>query len=550
VSATFRPSDAVDFVVVGAGAAGGVVAKELSTAGFKVVVLEQGPWRREKDFVHDEIGVTLRGGMVNDPKQQPNTFRKTPGEQAKLQPAVGYCRTVGGGSVHFTANYWRFHPEDFHERSVWGSVPGADLRDWPITYDDLEPYYTKAEWDLGISGLGGSNPFDGPRSKPYPLPPMPVKSSGVLFERAAKKLGLHPFPAPMAVLSQPYRGRAACIHCGFCEAFGCEVGAKSSSLAALIPVAVDTGRCEIRPGSYVRKIETGKDGRVRGVIYFDERKREIFQRAKAVVVCANGAETPRLLLMSKSNAFPHGLANSHGNVGKYLMFDNGGYAIGVFDHPLNEYKSIVVTRVLHDFYRSDPKRGFYGGGGMDARFDYYPAAFALNGLPRDTPQWGSEWKRTVGQYYTHMMGTLAHTSCLAVEQNSISLDDEVKDAWGMRAMRVTFKNHPDDIKTMHFMMERQKEVLSAAGARKIWSDPGSLEETTYSVHLMGSCRMGDDPATSVVNRWNRVHDVPNLFLVDGSSLVTSARQQPTATIQALAYRAADHIQQSARRGEI
>jgi choline dehydrogenase-like flavoprotein len=540
----------VDFVVVGAGAAGGVMAKELSTAGFKVVVLEQGPWRREKDFAHDEIGVTLRGGMVNDPKTQPNTFRKTPGDVAKLQPSVGYCRTVGGGSVHFTANYWRFHPEDFHERSVWGSVPGADLRDWPISYDDLEPYYTKAEWDLGISGLGGSNPFDGPRSKPYPLPPMPVKSSGVLFESAAKKLGLHPFPAPMAVLSQPYRGRAACIHCGFCEAFGCEVGAKSSSLAALIPVAVKTGRCEIRPDSYVRKIETGKDGRVRGVIYFDASKREIFQRANAVVVCANGAETPRLLLMSKSNAFPQGLANSHGNVGKYLMFDNGGYATGVFDHPLNEYKSIVVTRVLHDFYRSDPKRGFYGGAGMDGRFDYYPAAFALNGLPADIPQWGSEWKRTVGQYYTHMMGVLAHASCLAVEQNSISLDDAVKDAWGMPAIRVTFKNHPDDIKTIHFMAERQKEILSAAGARKIWLNPESLEETTYSVHLMGTCRMGDDPATSVVNRWNRAHGVPNLFLVDGSSLVTSARQQPTATIQALAYRAADYIQQSARRGEL
>ena len=167
-------------MVVGAGAAGGVMAKELSTAGFRVVVLEQGPWRREKDFTHDEVGVVARGGMINDPKKQPNTFRKTPAETAKIQPAVGYCKTVGGGSVHFTANYWRFHPEDFHERSVWGPVEGADLRDWPISYDDLEPYYTKAEWDLGISGLGGSNPFDGPRSKPYPLPPMPVKSSGVL----------------------------------------------------------------------------------------------------------------------------------------------------------------------------------------------------------------------------------------------------------------------------------------------------------------------------------------------------------------------------------
>jgi choline dehydrogenase-like flavoprotein len=549
VSATFRHSDAVDFVVVGVGAAGGVMAKELSTAGFRVVALEQGPWRHEKDFKHDEIAVAERGGLINDHKKQPNTFRKTPAEKAKVQAAVGYCQTVGGGSVHFTANYWRFHPEDFHERSAFGAVPGADLRDWPISYDDLEPYYTKAEWDLGISGLGGSNPFDGPRSKPYPLPPMPVKSSGVLFERAAKKLGWHPFPAPMAVLSQPYRGRAACVHCGFCEQFGCEMGAKSSSMT-LLPEAIKTGRCEIRPGSYVRKIEVGKDGRVHGVIYFDSAKREIFQRAKAVVVCANGAETPRLLLMSKSNAFPHGLANSHGNVGKYLMFDNGGYAVGVFEHPLNEYKSIVVTRVLHDFYRADPKRGFYGGAGLDARFDMLPIAFALNGTPPDAPRWGAEWKKTVGHYYTHMMGSLAHTSCLAVEDNSISLDDEVKDAWGMPAMRVTFKNHPDDLKTIQFATERQKELLTEAGAKKIWFAPGTMDETTFSVHLMGTCRMGDDPATSVVNKWNRAHDVPNLFLVDGSSLVTAARQQPTETIQALAYRAADHIQQSARRGEI
>src|SRR5215470_11183791 len=287
--AQFRPADAVDFVVIGSGAAGGVVAKELSTAGFRIVVLEQGPWLREGDFHHDEVSVMYRSALTNDHKKQPNVFRKTPAETAKRQPAVEYGRMVGGGSVHFTSNYWRFHPEDFRERSVLGAIPGADLRDWPISYDDLEPYYTKAEWDLGISGLGGSNPFDGPRSKPYPLPPMPVKSSGVLFERAAKKLGLHPFPAPVAVISQSYRGRAACVHCGFCESFGCEIGAKSSTLAALIPTAVKTGRCEIRANSYVRKIEVGNDGRVRGAVYFDEAGREIFQRAKAVVVSANGA---------------------------------------------------------------------------------------------------------------------------------------------------------------------------------------------------------------------------------------------------------------------
>jgi choline dehydrogenase-like flavoprotein len=538
----FRPSDAVDFIVIGAGAAGGVMAKELSTAGLRVVVLEQGPWHRAGDFKHDEVDVMFREGLTNDHKKQPNTFRKTPSEPARRQPAVEYGRMVGGGSVHFTSNYWRFHPDDFRERSLLGAIPGADLRDWPITYEELEPYYTKAEWDLGISGLGGSNPFDGPRSKPYPLPPMPVKSSGVLFDRAARKLGLHPFPAPVAVLSQPYRGRGACVHCGFCESFGCEINAKSSTLAALIPLAVKTGRCEIRPNSVVRKLEVDAHGRVSGAMYFDGQGREIFQRAKAVVVCANGAETPRLLLMSKSNAFPQGLANSNGNVGKYLMFDNGGFATGLMEHPLNEYKSIVVTRVLHDFYASDPKRGFYGGGGLDSRFDSYPAGFALDGMPKGgSRDWGAEWKRNVAHYYTRMTGVLAHSTCLAVEQNSISLDEEVKDAWGLPALRVTFKNHPDDMKTIQFLAERQTEILKEAGAKKVWFDPASIEETTYSRHLMGTCRMGNDPKTSVVDKWNRAHDVPNLYLVDGSSLVTSARQQPTATIQALAYRAADHI---------
>jgi choline dehydrogenase-like flavoprotein len=545
----YQPSDVVDFVIVGAGAAGGVMSKELSSAGFRVVVLEQGPWLKAADFRHDEVSVGYRSGLTNDHRLQPNTFRSSSREEAKRQPAVEYGRMVGGGSVHFTGNYWRFHPADFRERSVFGAVAGADMRDWPIAYEELEPYYTKAEQELGISGLGGSNPFEGPRSKPYPLPPMPVKSSGVLFERGARKLGLHPFPAPVAVLSQPYRGRAACVHCGFCESFGCEMNAKSSTLAALIPAAVKTGRCDLRPQSYVRKIETGKDGRVTGVIYFDHEHREIFQRARAVVLCANGAETPRLLLQSKSNLFPQGLANTHGNVGKYLMFDAGGLVLGLCDHPVNDYKSLVVTRVLHDFYAADPKRGFYGGGGLDSRMDYYPAGFALAGLPPDEPTWGAAWKNNLSRYYTRMTGTLAHSTCLAVETNSISLDDEVKDAWGLPAMRVTFQNHPDDIKTLHFLVERQKEILQAAGVKKVWVDPGSLD-TSYSRHLMGTCRMGSDPQLSVVDRWNRAHGVPNLFIVDGSSLVTSGRQQPTATIQALAYRAAEHITEAARRGEL
>src|SRR5229473_5864002 len=326
---TYKPSDEVDFVIVGSGAAGGVLAKELSTNGFRVVVLEQGEYLREKDFTHDETKVFIQSQLTNKVNVHPITFRKTPQETARKQQSVLYGSCVGGSSVHFTANFWRFHEIDFKEHSKTGDIPGANFADWPISYADLEPYYTKVEWEIGVSGLAGAGPFDPPRSKPYPMPPLPVKSSGVIFERAARKLGWHPFPAPMAILSQPRPGRSACINCGFCLAFGCEVGAKSSSLATAIRMAEKTGRCEIRPNSYVHRIEMDNSGRVSGAVYFDEKRNTHLQKAKAVVVCANGAETPRLLLLSTNKQFPDGLANSSGLVGKYLMLNSSGISLGL-----------------------------------------------------------------------------------------------------------------------------------------------------------------------------------------------------------------------------
>lgn len=545
---SYKPSETVDFVVVGSGAAGGIVAKELAVAGFSVVVLEQGPYLKAKDFQHDEMSIIYLLKMVNN---EPITFRKSAGEKVTVRKAVDYCRTVGGGSVHFTANYWRFHENDFQEHSKWGSVAGADVQNWPISYADLEPYYTKAEYDLGISGQAGVSPFDPPRSKPYPLPPLPVKSSGALFERGAKKMGLHPFPAPMAILSQPYKGRSACQHCGFCYCFGCEYNAKSSTLAATIPVAEKTGKCEIRSESYVRKVETNAAGRVTGVIYFDRDKKEVRQKARAVVLCANGAETPRLLLMSKSTRFPNGLANSSGHVGTGLMFDTGTVAFGAFENPLNEHKSVMVTRILHDYYETDPKRGFWGGFGLDARSLAYPIGFAMDGLPPDVPRWGNGYKHALEHYFTRTMMTLSHTSSLAQQKNTIALDPEVKDQWGLPAMQVTWEPHPDDVKAMQYSQDRMKEILDTAGAKKVWAPPVSgIEDVLPSRHLMGTCRMGKDPKSSVVDANNRAHDVPNLFIVDGSSLVTSGRQQPTATIQALAYRTADHLLKLAKSGQL
>jgi choline dehydrogenase-like flavoprotein len=551
-SARFRPKDVVDFVVVGSGAAGGIVAKELATAGLSVVVLEQGPRLDPGQFEHDEFKYFFRSGIVNDPKLQPQTFAPTPNEPAKQGAGtLLYARLVGGGSVHFTANYWRFHEIDFVEASRHGRISGTGFADWPITYADLEPYYTKAEWELGVSGVPG--PFDAPRSRPYPLPPLPVKSSGVLFERGCRKLGLHSQPTPLAILSQRFHGREPCHHCGFCLAFGCEFGAKSSTLATVIPMAEATGHCEIRPNSYVRGVEIDeKTGRTVGVVYFDDRKVEHLQRARAVVLCANGAETPRLLLMSQSKRFPHGLANSSGLVGKYLMFNGYCETGATFEQPLNEWKSVAASRMIHDFYDTDPARGFYGGGGIDARFIGYPVGFALGGvfggLPPTDPTWGPEYKRLLRTSYSHSMVAAGHTTSLPLESNAVSLDRELKDAWGLPALRFTYQDHADDLATMRFLQAKALEILEAAGARRAWKAP--VQPSTFAVHLLGTCRMGNDPRTSVVDRHHRTHDVPNLFLCDGSSFVTSGRGQPTCTIQALAYRAGEHIAGFARRGEI
>ena len=545
----FRPQDTVDFVVVGSGAAGGVMARELSQAGFDVVVMEQGPRMGPGDFEHDELKYWYLNGIMNTPELSPQTYRKLPTDKAERVPglnALWYARVVGGSSNHFTANFWRLRPVDFKERTLLGEIPGTGFADWPISYDELEPYYTKVEWEIGVSGLAGACPTDPPRSKPYPMPPLPVKSSGVLFERGARKLGLHPYPAPMAIASVPYRGRPACQHCGFCMGFGCEWMAKSSTLYTMIPEAEATGRCEVRTESYVFRIDTDARGHATGVAYFDGERRERFQKARAVVVCANGGETPRLLLNSANAKFPDGLANSSGLVGKYLMFNQGGAAGAVFEHELNEHKSVQVTRVLHDYYDSDPKRGFYGGGGIDARMNPVPLGLPLFGLPVEWA-WGAPLKRALQEMPRTMFST-GHCTSLPQERNSVSIDPDLKDAWGVPSMRVTYKDHPDDMACATWLTDRAHEILEAAGASRTWKLP--VVEYSNSPHLLGTCRMGDDPAKSVVDRHHRSHDIPNLFVCDGSSMVTSGRGQPTMTIQALAFRAGELIARFAKRGEI
>jgi choline dehydrogenase-like flavoprotein len=546
----FRTDETVDFTIVGSGAAGGVIARELARAGLSVVVLEQGPRLAPADFEHDELKYWFTGeGFTPHSVRNPQTFRRDATQTAELppvRPPLFYARGVGGTTLHYTANYWRFHEIDFRERSALGAISGTSFDDWPISYAELEPYYTMVDWEIGVSGLAAANPFEPPRTRPYPMPPVPVKSSGVLFERGARKLGWHPAPAPLAINSIAYGGRPACVHCGFCHGFACEVMAKASTLTTVIPQAEQTGHCEVRADSYVSRVEMNKRGRVTGVTYFDAHKREHFQRSRAVVLAANGGETPRLLLNSANPGFPQGLANSSGLVGKNLMYNYTARVLGLFEHELNEYKSVQVTRILHDFYDSDPKRGFYGGGGLDARIGPQPTIWALR-TAGDGPGWGKGFKERLREF-PRSMQVACHTTSLALETNNITIDPKVKDAWGVPAIRVTYRDHPDDLATARWLQDRGAEILDAAGALRVTK--GAVAESSLAFHLLGTCRMGNDPAKSVVDKFHRSHDIPNLFVCDGSSLVTSGRGQPTMTIQALAFRAGEHIAAFARKNEI
>jgi choline dehydrogenase-like flavoprotein len=243
------------------------------------------------------------------------------------------------------------------------------------------------------------------------------------------------------------------------------------------------------------------------------------------------------------------LANSSGYVGKNLMFNTGAVSVAVVDEPINDYKGFAVSRILHDFYQPDPQKlGFYGGGGLDARYDMTPIGFAFGGLPPNSPRWGKEYKALLAHNFTRSFEIFGHGASLPVFDNGFDVDSELKDAWGLPALRMTYKDHPDDIKFAHWLADRSMELLDAAGAREKWTYP--IGEQQFGVHLLGTCRMGDDPKTSVINADHQTHDVKNLFLCDGSSLVTSGRGQPTMTIMALAFRASDRIKALAKRGDL
>jgi choline dehydrogenase-like flavoprotein len=529
----------VDAVVVGSGAGGGIVAKQLAVAGWRVVLLERGPWL--KTFGHVETRDAWVTGIDRVPfgpeRTDVRTVRASDREKARVvEPRSALYGTlpamVGGGSVYYGAMAWRFRPETFRLRSLLGSVAGANLADWPVTYDDLEPFYEKAEYELGVSG--DNNPHGPPRRKPLPLPPVPENSEAAVLFPAARRLGWKPFHTPLAILSEPYHGRAACTRCAFCNGFGCEVGAKSSTLVTVIPEAIQTGRCRVIPDAFAREITVDNRGTPDGVL-FQRAGSSAHEKisARVIVVCASATETPRLLLNSKSKFFPAGIGNEHDQVGRNIENDGGLFAHGLFDRVVTDQSGPGVCFAVDDFQFRRNRLG-----GILSNYHTRPPLGFVHRVevPDDVKPYGAPLKHFYRTYFLQSIWLYATCHTLPRAENRVDTDPEVRDARGVPVSRITYRQHARNADEEQFMADRCAELLEEAGAIKVVKPRIVREsEAGISTHQQGSCRMGSDPAVSVADRAGRIHNVPNVYIADGSLLVNPGGANPSLTIQALAY---------------
>ena len=544
-----------DVCIVGTGAGGGVMLDELTRAGFDVVALQRGPLLPVSSFTDDELEVMVRDSLFAPDHLE--SYRLDASERAVTGRYNPVAHAVGGTMTRWSGWSWRFREDDFRVLSAEGPVPGAALADWPVAYAELEPFYARAEREFGVSGLAGANPFAPPRSGPYPNPPHPPRLSSLIFERGAKRAGLHPFPVPIAINPQPYGGRAGCTWGGACQGFGCMIHAKATSLSVCIPRAQKTGRLDLRAPARVFELSVGPDGRVRGARYLDAQGHEQEVRARYFVVSGGAMGSPHLLLLSRSGRFPNGLANSSGLVGRHLMFHHHAAARLVMDEPAFGVTGIEVYRAIDDWHASDPKRGFIRGGVVAEinSFTRQPIGYAMTGAgdPGLARGWGASLKRYLREFPRAItIGSILED--LPMADNRVDLDPDVKDAQGLPIARITHRQHPNDIAMNAWFAQQIVGLAQACKPVSSWQVllPGltTIDARTAmrgSAHVHGTCRMGVDPSQSVLDRFCRAHDVPNLWVVDGSCFPTAGGYNPTLTLLANAYRVAEHFVGEAKR---
>ena len=549
-------SEEYDVCVIGTGAGGGVVIDQLTAAGMRVVALERGPELSLADFDDDELRNVIRNEIFAP--NQLETYRSDPSQAVEQGRIATLAHCVGGTMTHWAAWSWRFRQDDFEVLSKEGSVQGASLADWPISYEELAPYYEKAESDFGVAGDAQANPFAAPRSTAYPNPPHPERASARHFNEAARKSGYTPFPVPMGINSQPYGGRPGCMYGGACRAYGCPIHAKATTFSVSLPRAVATGKLDLRPDAMVYELPLDAAGRVRGARYFSADGTSHEVRARRTIVAAGSIGTAQLLLLSKSKLFPNGLANGSGEVGRNYTFHHHPSAIAVLDEDMRAYTGLETHSAFDDLYESDPKRGFIRGGvvGELNTMTHQPIAFGM--LMTDGLPFGARWGAGLKERLRAFPRTLVFAGIceeLPKPDSRIELDEEVVDRFGLAVPRITKTQHPNDLAMYRWYEEKLLEVAQATGARHVVPgrmDGVHIDENTSqktNAHNHGTCRMGNNAAKSVVDKDCRSHEVPNLFVVDGSVMPTGGGYNPTLTILANAYRVADRIIEMAKAHE-
>lgn len=526
-------NDIVDVLIIGAGASGAAVAWSLADTRMRIMCMEQGGWMDPARYPSTSRDWEIR--QLTDFANSPNVRQRAsdyPVNDEESPIAVLNFNAVGGSTILYSAHFPRFHPSDFKTRTLDGVG-----EDWPIDYTLLEPYFVENDRMMGVSGLAGDPAY--PHKQP-PLPPLPLGRMGEAMARGFNRLGWHWWPSDSAIASQDYEGREGCGNLGPCNT-GCARGAKASVDVTYWPEAIRKG-VELKTGCRVREITLDEKGMANGVVYYDEAGMEHRQRAEVVVVACNGVGTSRLLLNSTSGQFPNGLANNSDQVGRNLMFHPWGLLQGNFDEPLDSHLGPQGCCILsQEFYETDPARDFKRGYTMQITRGLGPVSTALMGISSGDIPWGPDHHKAFEKRFGRMVHLGICCEDLPESHNRVTLDPSLTDSNGIPAPKISYRLSENSERMLRHGLAKGSEVLQAAGATVTWS-----EEPFRAAgwHLLGTARMGLDPETSVVNEWGRCHDVRNLFIVDGSILVTSGGVNPTSTIQALALYIADTMKRN------
>jgi choline dehydrogenase-like flavoprotein len=545
-----------DAVIIGSGASGGITAKILAEGGMKVLLLEKG----ENHFVgldrpegivknrygNDDVKLIHRDFIDQDPRIEPRTFRSSEGEEVSFVGKVNsLATTVGGGTIDYVGVSPRVQQKDLRIKTLFGQLDGTTIEDWPISYQDLEPFFDEAERIIGVQGEAGSNPFDEPRSSPFPMPPGYPKYMSTLVADAARRLGYHPYPAPTAINSVAYGGRPACANCGFCDRMGCVINAKGSTAVTSIRDALLTGRCELRANSFVYGLKTNASGTgIESVEYIGPGGETVSQPGGTFILACNAIESARLCLLSASDAHPYGLGNRSDMVGRNLMFHHIPLSVGVFPNRTHIHRGRTVSHMMDDFNRppdpEDPDKVF-GGGVSELGGQYHPISEA-----KYLPLIGENHKKYMraSPFRDHIIALNMIGEDPPVLTNRVDLDPTVRDVYGFPVARITYRSHPNDQRAAQYYRPKMEGILWEAGAVFVlWADDvtSGVPDTK---HLLGTLRMGTDPDHSVTDPYGRFHELENLYCADGALFVTSTGYNPTLTQQALAAWQAHHILES------